>query len=265
MNNTTKEMKNETYSIGEFASKTGVPIRTLHYYDETGVFRPAKRPGSGHRIYTTQDISALQQVLSLKFLGFSLEQIRQTLYHSGRTVSLSETLRLHRQALEARKAEIEASLQAVNRTLKVLDEEGEADSTLLFSLIRNIQLEKQQREWLEQQISLPPGSKLNSTTQEQLDKQFVQLVKEIRRLTGRPYEDPETAKLVKDYMQLIHELVGREGTLALTEVPQDEIDKLEGMFHTPYSDEETAWMQGAIAHYAAEHGLTPGEGGGPVE
>ncbi|CAM4438735.1 MerR family transcriptional regulator [Paenibacillus tarimensis] len=265
MSDPKNEGKNETYSVGEFASKTGVPIRTLHYYDEAGVLKPAKRPGSGHRLYTNQDIATLQQVLSLKFLGFSLEQIRQTLYHSGRTVSLSETLRLHRQALEARRAEIEASLQAVDRTLKVLDEEGEADSTLLLSLIRNIQLEKQQREWLEQQISLPPGSMLHSSTQEQLDKQFVQLVREIRRLTGRPFQDPETAKLVKDYMQLIHELVGREGALALTEIPQDEIDKLDGMFHSPYSEEEAAWMQGAIAYYAAEYGLILNGGGGSNE
>lgn len=38
-----------TYSIGEFSKKTGIPVRTLYYYDEVGLLKPIKHPVSKHR------------------------------------------------------------------------------------------------------------------------------------------------------------------------------------------------------------------------
>ena len=58
---------NNKFSIGEFSEKTGIPIPTLHYYDEIGLLRPEKNPSSGHRIYNYQDIIILQKIISLKF------------------------------------------------------------------------------------------------------------------------------------------------------------------------------------------------------
>ncbi len=70
----------ETYSIGEIAKKTGVSIRTLRYYDEIGLLQPTKDPSSGHRIYTEEDILQLHKIMSLKFIGLSLEEIRQYIH-----------------------------------------------------------------------------------------------------------------------------------------------------------------------------------------
>jgi DNA-binding transcriptional MerR regulator len=72
-------MTNGLWKIGELAKRTGVSIRTLHHYDEIGLLSPSHRTESGHRLYGREEVVRLQQVLSLRQSGFSLEQIREML------------------------------------------------------------------------------------------------------------------------------------------------------------------------------------------
>lgn len=65
--------------IGELAEQTGLSIRTLHYYDEIGLLSPSHRSDAGHRLYASEDIVRLQQILSLRQLSFSLKEIRECL------------------------------------------------------------------------------------------------------------------------------------------------------------------------------------------
>ena len=51
-------------------------MRALHYYDEIGLLLPSRRTGSGHRLYTAEDVVRLQRIKSLRALGFSLREIR---------------------------------------------------------------------------------------------------------------------------------------------------------------------------------------------
>src|SRR5215210_2197998 len=67
------------WKVGELARRTGLSVRTLHYYDEIGLLSPSRRTGSGHRLYTTGDVVRLQQIKSLRYLGFSLEEVREYL------------------------------------------------------------------------------------------------------------------------------------------------------------------------------------------
>ncbi|WP_308636331.1 MerR family transcriptional regulator [Paenibacillus silvisoli] len=64
-------MKNTLYRANEFAKKASVSVRTLQYYDKQGVLPPSAYTESGHRLYSDSDLKALQQILALKFLGFS--------------------------------------------------------------------------------------------------------------------------------------------------------------------------------------------------
>ena len=63
------------YTSGEFARKANVTIRTLRFYDKQGILKPNKISSSGYRLYTDEDFGRLQKILSLKYLGFSLEEI----------------------------------------------------------------------------------------------------------------------------------------------------------------------------------------------
>lgn len=69
-------MRPAPWKVGELAKRTGVSVRTLHYYDEIGLLQPSHYTGSGYRLYTESDVARLQQIKSLRSLGFSLDEIR---------------------------------------------------------------------------------------------------------------------------------------------------------------------------------------------
>jgi DNA-binding transcriptional MerR regulator len=80
--NTTKS--NTALKVAAVARRTGVSVRTLHYYEEIGLLKPSGRTPSGHRLYTQEDIQRLQQVRSLQQLGLSLSAVGDCLTE-GRT------------------------------------------------------------------------------------------------------------------------------------------------------------------------------------
>ena len=73
-------MRPEAIRVGELAKRTGVSVRTLHYYEEIGLLAPSRRSEAGYRLYGDADVVRLQQIMSLRQLGFSLEQIRDCLH-----------------------------------------------------------------------------------------------------------------------------------------------------------------------------------------
>ncbi len=96
------------WKVGELAERTGLTVRTLHHYDAIGLLGPSGRTdsahGSGHRLYTAADVARLQQILSLKLLGFALEQIRE--YLSRATYDPREVVRLHLARVRGQAAEL---------------------------------------------------------------------------------------------------------------------------------------------------------------
>ncbi|RUS48958.1 MerR family transcriptional regulator [Cohnella sp. AR92] len=67
------------WKVGDLARLTGLTVRTLRFYDQIGLFSPSGQTESGHRLYDESDLSRLQQILSLKELGLSLEEVRSAL------------------------------------------------------------------------------------------------------------------------------------------------------------------------------------------
>ncbi|MCM0651001.1 MerR family transcriptional regulator [Clostridium swellfunianum] len=70
-------VQNRTWKVGELSKLAGLTIRTLHHYDEIGLLSPTFRTDSGHRLYAEDDIVKLQQIMSLKELDFSLDEIKE--------------------------------------------------------------------------------------------------------------------------------------------------------------------------------------------
>src|SRR4051812_14548092 len=83
----------DALKVGELARRTGLTIRKLHHFDEIGLLKPSLHTVAGHRLYTADDVAGLQQVVSLRQLGFSLEEIRDCLDRPD--FSPVEVIRLH--------------------------------------------------------------------------------------------------------------------------------------------------------------------------
>ena len=93
------------YRVGEFAALTGVSIRTLHHYDRIGLVHPSAHSEAGYRLYSERDLLGLQQVLTLRYLGFSLSQIGELLGRAD--FDLVASMRIQRHVLRGRISELE--------------------------------------------------------------------------------------------------------------------------------------------------------------
>ncbi len=106
-------------TVGEVAKKMGVSVRTLQYYDREGLLSPSAESDGGRRLYTEKDVVRLHQILSLKSLGFSLEEIGNSLSSLETPEDVAEAL--SRQA-ELLREKIEGFSRALNE-LEALREE----------------------------------------------------------------------------------------------------------------------------------------------
>jgi DNA-binding transcriptional MerR regulator len=67
------------YTVKKVAKMSGVSVRTLHFYDEVGLLKPASRAANGYRFYDEAQLLTLQQILFYRELGFELKQIKRLL------------------------------------------------------------------------------------------------------------------------------------------------------------------------------------------
>jgi DNA-binding transcriptional MerR regulator len=103
--------------IRAFAELTGVSVRTLHYYDEIGLLKPAETdPHSGYRFYDRENLVQMQEILFYRELDFPLKDIRtlMTAPHRDRTAALSAQKHL----LTLKKARLERMIAALEDTMK---------------------------------------------------------------------------------------------------------------------------------------------------
>ena len=86
------------YTVTKLAKISGVSVRTLHWYDEVELLKPAYYGANGYRYYEEEQLLILQQILFFRELGFELQQIRRVLRRSDfdKMVALSS----HRQVLQ---------------------------------------------------------------------------------------------------------------------------------------------------------------------
>src|SRR5215469_8087013 len=67
------------WKVGALAKATGLTVRTLHHYDESGLLHPSARLAGGHRLYDADDVARLYRIIRLRQLGFPLSQVAKVL------------------------------------------------------------------------------------------------------------------------------------------------------------------------------------------
>jgi MerR family transcriptional regulator, thiopeptide resistance regulator len=133
------------YHVQEFANLSGVTIRTLHCYDKSGLLKPARRKGV--RLYEQKDLLRLQQILTLKYMGFSLGEIRELL--TSPTYDVKESLRIQKQAVEDRIRQLQGVAFALEHTLKTLETAEQANWDDVIAIIQGVTVEGKQQ-WARQ-------------------------------------------------------------------------------------------------------------------
>lgn len=117
------------FKIGEFSKLSQVPVKTLRYYDQIGLFPPARVDRfTGYRYYSANQLPRLNRILALKDLGLSLDQVRLLLEDDLTPEQIRGMLRLKQSEIEEQLQEEQTRLARVEWRLKRIEQE-EAMST----------------------------------------------------------------------------------------------------------------------------------------
>ena len=100
-------------TVGKLAERMGVTVRTLQYYDREGLLSPTAESGGGRRLYTDKDMIQLHQILSLKSLGFSLDDIKNRLAPLDTPADVADALAAQAAAVREKIAVLTESLTAI--------------------------------------------------------------------------------------------------------------------------------------------------------
>lgn len=106
------------YTVAKLAKISGVSIRTLHWYDEIGLLKPAYHGANGYRYYEEEQLLVLQQILFFRELGFELKQIEAILKRNDfdRMGALSS----HRKVLEKNVERTKKLIKTIDKTIEHL-------------------------------------------------------------------------------------------------------------------------------------------------
>ena len=111
----------EYLKIGDFAELAGTNLRTLRYYEEIGLMRPAMRSNGGFRYYRRTDVNRLNMIRTLQELGLQLEQIKDLLGTRAAPVERRQFLDGVRRALDAQERLLDARMAKLRRQRERID------------------------------------------------------------------------------------------------------------------------------------------------
>lgn len=103
-------------TVSQVAKLTGISVRTLHYYDETGLLPPSEVTEAGYRLYDDAAMARLQQILFFRELGFALMDIRGIL--DDPSFDRTQALERHRELLTLKRQRLDGILRLVDSLLK---------------------------------------------------------------------------------------------------------------------------------------------------
>lgn len=130
------------YSSGQFARMANVSVRTIRFYDKQNILKPSYVNPSGARFYTDSDFARLQQILLLKYLGFSLDDIREmTISDTDRHFMLN-SLKMQKKLVQDRIEQLQLVEHAIENTIQAIRTDSQTDWSQMLELIHLTGMEK---------------------------------------------------------------------------------------------------------------------------
>ena len=118
------------YTVKQVAAISGVSVRTLHFYDEAGLLKPAYHGTNGYRFYEEPQLLTLQQILFYRELGFELKQIKRIL--SRADFEKIAALESHRKVLRKNLGRTRKLIQTIDKTIEHLKGKTKMKTKALF-------------------------------------------------------------------------------------------------------------------------------------
>ena len=130
-------------TVGEVAKKMGITVRTLQYYDKEGLLSPSEKTEGGRRLYNERDLVVLHQILSLKSLGFSLDNIKEALVSLDTPGGVADALAKQAGSIREKIKQLSASLTAIEQLRAEVLQMQTVDFSKYADIIINLQMENE--------------------------------------------------------------------------------------------------------------------------
>lgn len=163
------------YTVQKLGRMAGVSTRTLRYYDEIGILKPARINSSGYRIYGQKEVDRLQQILFYRELGVSLESIGEIV--TAPSFDGAKALREHREKLLLKREQLDLLIANVDKTIaltegriKMADKEKFEGFKQKLAADNEKKYGKEIREKYGKDAVEKSNNKLKNMTQEQYDE-----------------------------------------------------------------------------------------------
>jgi len=236
----------------EFADRAGVTVRTLHHYDRLGLLKPSGRTAAGYRLYGERDFARLQQIVTLKFIGFPLNQIKKLL--DRRDFDLAKALRFQRRIVEEKRKQLDEAIRALDWAEYVVNSTNNPGPEAFTRIIEVINMSKDM-EWTKKYYSEEAQAAIANRNVpreviEQAQRDWAQLIKEVEASLG---EDPASDKvqaLAARWVELIKGFTGGNKAIqqGLNKMYADRANWPATM-PKPFSDDVQQFMTKAVTIY----------------
>lgn len=142
-----KDQNDYLYTTGEFARKAGVTLRTLRYYDNIGLLKPSCYDKNGIRLYNSNDFAKLQKILTLKYIGLSLKEIKNVIKFDIDNKDFIKSLEIQKEVMNGKARHIKRIINAIDETLDMLSSNKSVNWDKFINIIKIINID---HGWMEQ-------------------------------------------------------------------------------------------------------------------
>ncbi|MDQ3855169.1 MAG: MerR family transcriptional regulator [Chloroflexota bacterium] len=199
------------WKVGELARQTGISVRTLHHYDELGLLKPSRRTEAGYRLYTECDVGRLQRIVSLRSLGFSLEEIRHCL--DSPDFSPRRVVNLHISALRER---IEVQRRLCDRLEAIAMRLSSMEKVPVEEFVRTIEeikmAERLERYYTPEQLEELDARRreLGAEGMRRAEQEWAELIENVRTemQKGTDPSDERVQGYARRWMELVRSFTG---------------------------------------------------------
>ena len=127
-------------TVGQLAKKMNTTVRALQFYDKEGLLPPTTESEGGRRLYTDKDVILLHQIQVMKYLGFSLDDIKHKLEHLETPNEVAETLNEQATAMRGKIADLTETLEAMELLKSEVLQMQSVDFKKYAAIIVNLQM-----------------------------------------------------------------------------------------------------------------------------
>jgi DNA-binding transcriptional MerR regulator len=249
-----KKTHDPLYQANEFADVAGVSVRTLHHYDRIGLLKPSGYTRAGYRLYRKQDLIRLQQIVTLKFIGFPLKQIKDLLNRNS--FDLVTALTQQREIIVEKRGQLDQAIKAIEKAQSLLSINDEPDWDAFKNIIEVINMQNNM-EWTKKYYSEEAAKEVADRAAtipeeviEQGQRDWATLIREVEAAVAEGL-DPSSTKagaLAQRWGDLIKGFTGGSPEIqaGLNKMYADQ-SNWPATFPKPYSDEAGAFMCAAMA------------------